>query len=332
MIRKHSNFLILLIIFVVVFSIMSIMTPDKFLGLSNFQSMGYQIPEFGLLSLAMFFPIIAGGINLSTVATAGLSGVVTSLILTNLANSEKGSENVIFWVVISIIVALFVSLFCGLLNGVLVGVVGVSPILATLGTQTLFHGLALRIAGGRAGGISGFPDQFLWIGNSKVLQIPFPFIIFVIVLIVSLVLIRTPYGFSIYIVGSNPIASRVAGINNRIVLIKTYLLSGLLCGLASIIMISRYNSAKADYGTSYLLQSILAVILGGTSIAGGAGTIQGLLVAILILQVISSGLNIFGASISMYIVDIVWGLLIILVMVIQYIVVRRSTRIRAFIK
>jgi len=208
----------------------------------------------------------------------------------------------------------------------MIGVIGVSPILTTLGTLTFFHGISLRIAGGSAGGITGFPDQFLWIGNANILGLPVPFIIFVIVFVIVFIILKTTYGFSIYMIGSNPTASQFSGINNKIVLLKNYVFSCLLCNIAGIIMISRYNSAKADYGSSYLLQSILAVMLGGTSIAGGHGTIQGLVVAILILQMISSGLNIFGLTIgkNVFLVDIIWGSLLIIIISISFLVERRS--------
>lgn len=328
MIRRNSNFALILITFAVVFVVMSILTPDKFLSLRNFQSMAYQIPEFGILSIAMFLSIVSGGINLSTVNTANLSGIIGALILTNFAVAQTEQTNIIIWVIIAIIAIILTSIICGLINGFLIGVVGVSPILVTLGTLTFFHGISMYISGGTAGGITGFPEQFLWIGNGKFFTIPVPFIIFSIVIIIAFIMTKTIYGFSIYMIGSNPTASMFSGINNKIVLLKNYVLSGVLCGIAAVIMISRYNSAKPGYGSSYLLQSILAVMLGGADIAGGSGTIQGLFFAILILQMISSGLNIFGLTRgkNIFFVDIICGSLLLTIIGINFIVKNRNFR------
>ncbi|MCL5986745.1 MAG: ABC transporter permease [Actinobacteria bacterium] len=326
MVRKHFNIILLLVIFAIVFTAMSILTPEKFLSFRNFQSMAYQIPEFGILSLAMFLSIISGGINLSTVNTASLSGVVGAILLVNFAAKQTDQNGVLIWIIVTIFAMIVTSLLCGLINGFMIGGIGVSPILVTLGTLTFFHGISLRIAGGTAGGVTGFPQQFLWIGNATIFKVPVPFIIFIITVIIVFIIMKTSYGFSIYMIGSNPTASMFSGIKNKIVILKNYVFSGLLCGIAAVIMISRYNSAKADYGSSYLLQSILAVILGGTSIAGGFGTIQGLILAILILQMISSGLNIFGLTIgkNVFLVDIIWGSLIIIIMAINFLMARRN--------
>jgi simple sugar transport system permease protein len=123
---------------------------------------------------------------------------------------------------------------------------------------------------------------------------------------------RTPQGINMYMIGSNPTATHYAGVDNRKVLMKTYLLSGLLCGVAALVMISRFNSAKADYGESYLLMTILAAVLGGTDAYGGFGKVSGLVIALIILQLVSSGLNLLG--ISAFLTIAVWGGIIILVM------------------
>jgi simple sugar transport system permease protein len=246
-------------------------------------------------------------------------GVICSKILFTFLSKNADLGTVIVWVIIIIVVALVISFFSGLFNGIFIGIVGVSPILTTLGTLTLYNGIALKTAGG-VGSITGFPEQLLWIGNGKIFNIPIPLIIFIIVSIIIYFVTKTSYGIQIYLVGSNPVASKFSGINIKSVLIKTYAISGILCGFAAIIMMARYNSAKADYGTSYLLQSILAIIMGGTSISGGSGTVLGTVIAMIILQIISSGFNLIGFSGSSYVADIVWGSLLILIITINYLV------------
>ena len=317
---KFSGTIInLSIIFAIVFTTFSILAPSEFLSIKNFQSIAYKIPEFGLLSLAMLLPMIAGGINLSTVATTGMVGVVCSKILATFLSKNADTSTIIVWVIIIILAALAISFISGIFNGIFIGIVGVSPILTTLGTLTLYNGIALKTAGG-VGSITGFPEQLLWIGNGEVFNIPIPLIIFIVVSVIIFIITKTSYGIQIYLVGSNPVASKFSGINIRSVLIKSYTISGLLCGIAAIIMMARYNSAKADYGSSYLMQSILAIIMGGTGIAGGSGTVLGTVIAIIILQIISSGFNLIGFAGSAYVADIVWGSLLIIIITINYLI------------
>jgi simple sugar transport system permease protein len=153
--------------------------------------------------------------------------------------------------------------------------VGVSPILATLGMMTFVNGLTIVITRGYT--LSGFPPSIAFIGNGVIAGIPMPLLIFILcALLTSLLLNRMSLGFKIYMLGSNWVATLFSGVNNAAVLIKTYLISGLLAGVASLIMISRFNSAKPGYGEGYLLITILAAVLGGTSTTGDSGKYQGL--------------------------------------------------------
>ncbi|MDY7030119.1 MAG: ABC transporter permease, partial [Spirochaetota bacterium] len=136
---------------------------------------------------------------------------------------------------------------------------------------------------------------------------------------------RTPTGFNIYMYGSNETATKFSGGNNRRIIMRTYLISGFLSGCAALIMISRFNSAKAGYGASYLLVTILASVLGGVSSEGGFGRISGLILALVTLQIISSGLNLLRVSSFMTIA--LWGLTMIVVMVINYYIDRRRERL-----
>ena len=170
-------------------------------------------------------------------------------------------------VILSVLVAIAVAGLCGLLNGVLVAKVRIPPILATLGTMKLYEGLSLVIT--RGSPITSFPKPFLFIGSGSVLHVPFPLIVFVLCAIaVSVFLSKTPLGFSIYAVGENPTAARFSGLRNERMLMKTYLVTGLLVGVAAVLMIARVDSVKVGYGNSYLLQAVLVVILGGVSDAG----------------------------------------------------------------
>jgi simple sugar transport system permease protein len=308
---------------IVLIIIMSAALPDKFLRLINFQSMASQIPEYGLLSIAMMVALITGGIDLSVVSITNLTGVAAALILKNLITPEMTGSQTFYMMALAVIAAIALSILCGFINGLVIAKVGVPPILATLGTQGLFLGLAVIITKGH--GISSFPEQFLAIGSGSVGLIPMPFIIFAaVVLLIYIFLNKTKLGLSMYMVGSNPTVSRFAGINNDNVLIKTYIVTGLLSGISSVIMISRVNSMRPGYGYAYLLQSILVAVLGGVDPYGGFGSVLGVVMAIIILQVLQSGFNIL--SFSPFFKKFIWGLMLLVVMIINFFVAKYQHR------
>lgn len=215
----------------------------------------------------------------------------------------------------ALIACITVASLTGIVNGTVIAYVGVAPMLVTLGTKTLFEGIGLNFTKG--GAISGFPDIYSEIGNGSILGIPIPLVIYILVIIASYLLIeRSAWGTEVFMVGCNETATRFSGINTKKTLMKVYLFSGIMSGIASLIISSRYNSAKTDYGSSYLMQSITAVVLGGTSITGGHGSVVGTVVAIAIMQVISTGLNILG--VNRYIVDIITGGILIVILAIRF--------------
>jgi simple sugar transport system permease protein len=317
--RRYTNSLVLLVILAGVIGLMWLLNGSDFMHLGNFQSMAFQLPELGILSMAMMITMLTAGINLSIIASANLSGIVMALILTQVIPSDSTGFGEVGVVVLAIFAGLFVSALIGLLNGFLVAYLDISPILATLGTMILVSGIALAITKGYV--ISGFPPTMLAIGNNSILGLPIPMLIFAAgVVILSVILRHTPLGARIYLFGSNPTACFYSGVNNPQILMRTYLISGLYSGVAAVIMISRFNSAKADYGESYLLLTVLVSVLGGVSAAGGFGRVSGLVLALIILQIISSGLNVMG--VNTFLTLALWGTVLIVVMVIQFFIDR----------
>jgi simple sugar transport system permease protein len=289
---------------------------SRFVGAGNLQSMAFQLPELGLLSLAMMVTMLTGGINLAIIASANLSGIVMALILTSLITPETAGPTAGAIIILAILAGLLTALATGLLNGFLIAIIEVSPILATLGTMIFLNGWAIVLTRGYV--ISGLPQTVRFIGNGKVLGVPMPIIVFAFcAALMALFLNRSRTGINMYLIGSNAVATRFSGVNNRRVILRTYLISGLLCGVAALIMISRFNSAKADYGESYLLMTVLAAVLGGTNAYGGFGKVSGLVLALIILQLVASGLNIMG--VSAFLTIAIWGIIIVLVMGINYV-------------
>jgi len=270
--------------------------------------MAFQLPELGILSLAIMITMLSGGINLSIIATANMAGIVSAFIMTRMI-TESMTGSPIPIILLAILAGWLVSLLIGIFNGVLIAYIGVSPILATLGTMTLVGGISILVTKGYV--VSGFPEEYQYLGNGIFLGIPIPFLIFLaLAIFVSILLRRTPFGIANYLIGSNEKATRFSGINVNRTLVITYALSGLLCGIASTIMISRFNSAKAGYASSYLLITILISVLGGVDPYGGFGKISGLVLALFILQLVSSTFNFLGLSSHLTIA--IWGLLLLI--------------------
>ncbi len=324
-----------LLAFVLVFVLISLLDPGRFLTLTNIQQMAFQLPEFGVLAFAMMVVMLSGGIDLSIISTATLSGIAAAVTLLSVASSGNldltlmlkgimaGEDSatamvqqmpfdlrMLLIILLTVGVALAAGALCGLFNGVLIAFVRIPPILATLGTMKLYEGISFVITKGSP--ITSFPKPFLFIGSGSLLHVPMPMVIFAVCAVAAGVLLqKTRLGFTIYAVGMNPIAAKFSGIGNRSVLLRTYLISGLLAGAAALLIISRVDSVKVGYGTSYLLQAVLVVILGGVSHTGGKGFILDVIFSILMLRVISSGFNIAGFT--EYFRNVIWGSLLVVV-------------------
>jgi ribose/xylose/arabinose/galactoside ABC-type transport system permease subunit len=285
--------------------------PEQFFRIANLQSMASQVPELGILAMAMMITMLSGGINLAIIASANMAGIVTAFILTQFIPAVTTSGAAALVMLGAVLAGLMISMMIGLLNGWIIACLSVSPILATLGTMTLIQGLNVLLTKGYV--ISGFPEPIVFIGNGLIAGIPVPIIIFVAcALFLSLLLRKTSFGLSVYMMGSNDKATQFSGIRVKRVIVKIYTLSGLYCGIAALIMISRFNSAKAGYASSYLLVTILAAVLGGVDPFGGFGSMIGLVLALLILQVISSGLNLLGMS--AHLTMALWGGILIFIL------------------
>jgi len=322
---RNPNNTILLVFLVVTFVTLSLVLPDKFLSLRNFQSMGSQISEFGLLSLAMMLAMLTGGIDLSIVAIANLSGILSALCMKRLITSGVWPAESLAVLLVAVAVALGVSLLCGLVNGLLISRVGVSPIIATLGGAALYEGIGIIVTSSR--GIVGFPDRFAFLGNGFLSIFPMPFVVFAVaVALFALIINKTRFGLTVRMIGANPVAARFSGLNIPRTLTWVYLYSGLLSGISSVIMMSRSNSAKSGYGSSYVLLSILIAVLGGVNPAGGFGTTTGLVMGIFVLQFLSSGFNIL--AFSPFTQNVIRGTLLLVVMIVGYLLEQRAGRTR----
>lgn len=301
------NIRYLLVIMVAVIILMALSAGTTFFSLSNLQSMSSQMPLLGILALSMAVCMLTGGINLSIIATTNACALVMASIIT------QHPDNTLM-LLVALAAGLITAIVIGLANGILIAYIGVSPILATLGMMTLINGLNVLISGGSV--ISSFPAALLILGNGSVLGIPMPLILFSIFAIgLWAMLEHTPLGRTIYLIGSNEKASRFSGINTQKSLMWVYVVSSILCWVAALIMMAKFNSAKAGYGESYLLVAILASVLGGINPDGGFGRIIGVCLALIVLQTLESGLNLLG--VSSYLTMALWGGILILFIALQ---------------
>ena len=260
----------------------------------SLQSMALQVPQLGLLSLAMMVALLSGGLDLSIIAVADFSALVSGYLLVHLVPTHPAGLAVACQIG-ALCLGLLVACAIGALNGLIIAYLDVSPILTTLGTMTMIKGLAIGLTHG--GVIAGFPPLVLFLGNASLLGIPVALIVLLLVAApIAVMLNHSPFGNLVAMIGSNEPAVRYSGIDTRRVLVRIYALSGLLAGLGGVIMMARFNSANAAYGESFLLVTVLAGVLGGIDPMGGFGKVSGLLIALAILQLISTAFNLLGFS------------------------------------
>ncbi|MEZ5936505.1 MAG: ABC transporter permease [Alphaproteobacteria bacterium] len=297
----------LLLAVIVVFGL----SAPRFLSFPTFQSMAFQIPELGLLTLAMLIPILSGGLNLAITFIANIAGLTMAWVLQSLGGPEAGSLAFI----IAIIAALGIGTLIGWLMGLIVAYSNAHPILVSLAFMIFLRGIGEYLT--RGGDISGFPGFVATIGHGSIMGLPIPLLLFMLCAFAWHVLLtRTPLGFSIHMIGSNLEASHYAGIDTRRVLTLIYTLSGLMCAVAGIVMLARFNSVRVGHGEAYLLITVLACFLGGVDPFGGFGRTISVVIALITLQAIATGLNLLGAN--QHLATGLWGAFLVLVMVVRW--------------
>ncbi len=302
--------LALLLVLVIAFSI----AVPGFASAGTLQSFMQQLPLLGLLSLAMVVPLITGGLNLAIIATTNQCALLMVFVMRTLLPADPAGSSVLGVVLIAMLTGLALCFVIGLVTGTLIAYTGVHPILVTLGTKSLIDGISIYLTRGQAQ--SGIPVEFAQAGNAFLFGVPVGFLVLIACgFLVGLILRRTPFGIACAMIGSNIEATRYSAIDTRRVLVGVYTFSSLMCFVAALVSLAIFNSASADYAQSYLLVTILAAVLGGVDPFGGFGKVSGLMIALAILQVISSGFNQFG--LSPYLTAAIWGLVLIAVMTVQ---------------
>jgi ribose transport system permease protein len=292
-------------------AVLWILTPH-FLTVSNLLNIVQQTSINAIVAAGMTFVIISGGIDLSVGSILALSGVVLGWVL--MWNQPP--------MLTGVVAALAVGTLCGLINGVLISIGRLPAFIATLGMMSVARGAALMFTEGRP--ISGFEEQYRWIATGSIGFVPMPVIVMVVVYAVAhFVLTRTTFGRYVYAIGGNEEATRLSGVSVRFHKTAVYCVSGLMSGVAAIVLTARLNSAQPIAGMMYELDAIAATVIGGTSLLGGQGSLGGTLVGALIMGVLRNGLNLLG--VSSFLQQIVIGVVIVVAVLVDTTLKRHRT-------
>ncbi|AOK56941.1 sugar ABC transporter permease [Burkholderia stagnalis] len=285
---------------------------DRFLSGSTFVSIAFQLPELGLFTLAMLMPLISGGFNLAVTFTANIAGLAMAWVIQSHGGADAGAGVVLAGVA----AALATGAAAGWLIGAIIAHTGASPILVSLSAMIFLRGLGEFLT--RGGDLSGFPPVVRAMGNGLWLGIPVPLWIFAgCALLWHVVMTHSRLGFVTRMIGSNVEATRYSGIATARAITRIYMLSGLMCGVAGVVMLARFNSVRVGHGEAFLLISVLACFLGRVDPFGGFGRVAPVVIALVILQVIASGLNLLGAS--QHLATALWGAFLLAVMLVRWI-------------
>lgn len=305
----------MIIVAIMIFTGMSLLRPTRFLRGANFLSMGYQLPELGLYSLAMMLTMLSGGIDLSVVPIGNLAGVVSAVILSRAVTQGTTGNQLVVTVILAFSLSIFVGAIAGVLNGVLVAYWKIPPMLLTMSTASIITGISILITKGKS--VSGIPEKLLYVGNHTLLGLPYALWLLIVCMIyISFLLRKNTFGLRLKMVGANPVASKYAGINVNATLIRCYFISGVLSSLCGLEILLKTNTAKADYASTYVLQAILCAVLGATNPNGGFAKVSCLALSLLSLQFLSSGFNML--HLSGFYKDFSWGLLLMIVLSLNY--------------
>ena len=298
--------------------IFSILSPNIFFSPNNFKSMSYQVPEIAILSIAVMLSMLTGGIDLSIVSISNAAALVAAYVMRSKSDTT-GSES-LMWIIIACVLGILVGLIAGAINSILIAKLDVTPILATLATMTLFNGIAIGMTNGVS--VSGLPESFMRVGNGTFFGIPTPFVLMLIIGgAVGVWINRTSLGLKVFLVGTNRKAAQYSVMGDRKVIAWVYIVSGLLSALAGLIIASRTSAASPDFGSSYILLAIVIVVLGGVNPMGGFGTVTGVILATVVLQMVSSGFNALRFSQFLYLAA--QGGVLIFVMILNVVLERR---------
>jgi rhamnose transport system permease protein len=275
---------ILLLMLLAVIALLS-QRSGAFLTARNLLNQGRLMSEVGLVALPMTYIIITAGIDLSVGSILGLSAILIGVLW-----SDVGIP-----LGLVLVLVLLAGTLAGFLNGFFIVKLNVPPLIMTLATLALYRGLAQGISQARS--VTGYPSWFFVFGQGSLWGLPTQLWIFLVMAVISAVVLRTTtLGRALYAIGNNPVGARFAGLPVGRYLLIIYSFSGLMAALAAMIFVSRVTTTRSDMGTGLELDAIAAVVLGGTSIFGGKGSIEGTIIGLVLIQLLKNGMALMGVT------------------------------------
>ena len=282
LILSQEGVLLLILIAVIVFLAQR---SDAFFTPRNLLNQGRLLSEVGLVALPMTFIIITAGIDLSVGSIVGLCAILLGVLWQGLGLPLG----------LVIVLVMLVGVVAGLFNALFIVRIGVPPLIMTLATLALYRGLAQGVSQARS--VTGYPEWFYIFGQGNVAGLPTQLWLFILMtLVAAVVLARTTLGRALYAMGNNPVGARFSGLPVGRNLYIIYAFSGLMAALAAIIFVSRVTTTRSDMGSGLELDAIAAVVLGGTSIFGGKGSVVGTIIGLVLIQLLKNGLALMGVT------------------------------------
>ncbi|AJH81701.1 MULTISPECIES: ABC transporter permease [Bacillus cereus group] len=300
---------VLIVLLLIEFILFSLINSD-FLNISNLLFSTNDFLFIAIAAIPMTFVIVTGGIDVSVGSIMGLTSILIGVLWMN-------GISILF----AVIMALIISCLAGVLNGLIIKMTDVEPLVVTLGTMFLYGGIALVISGGAGAsgyeGISGLPDAFVQLASGSFIGIPnLLWLLIVLTVLCAVLFHRTIYGRHVTLTGANENAAKYTGIKTKKVVIIAYMLSGLGGGLGGTFLTAYFGSARADMGSETILPIITAVVLGGTLITGGKGSIIGTVLASIFIGLMQYGLQMTGLTNEQS--NVVIGIILILSVIMRH--------------
>ncbi len=307
---------VLIVLLIIDFILFGLLNSDFF----NISNLLFSMNDFVFITIAaipMTFVIVTGGIDVSVGSIMGLTSILIGVLWIN------GIP-----VILAVIIALVISCLAGCINGLIIKMTDVEPLVVTLGTMFLYSGIALAISGGSNAsgyeGISGLPDSYVQLANGSFIGIPnLLWLLVFLTTLFTILLHRTKYGRCVMLTGTNEKAAKYSGIRTKKVVIIAYILSGLGGGLGGAFLTAYFGSARADIGSETILPVITAVVLGGTLITGGKGSVLGTVLASIFIGMMQYGLQMTGLTNEQS--NVVIGIILILSVIIRHFKLQQLT-------
>lgn len=322
--RRRITQSTMLIILIVVVAIVATIVNPKFLRITNIINIFQQISVLGIVACGVGMLLVSGHIDISVGAQVSLLGIMLAGIIQHVGGIEPGAPNAWlqpFAIPMAFVVSFIVGFIMGLANGITVIKSRVTSFIITLGFASVYKGIALLVSGGASYMLFG---RFEWLGRSRILNfIPVPILFFLgIVMLTHIILKFTRYGRFLYAIGGNRKAAYVSGISTDRVIMKAYIVCGLMNAMAALILISRVGSALATTGEAYALDALASVIVGGVAITGGKGNALSFFLGVVLIGLLGNALIIM--NVNPYVRDVVIGSIIIAAVTVSHLTGERS--------